>query len=324
MSVVADAAGRPAEAEAPDADSPIPEDVVDKRGKRITRSRNWFWFVIFAGPNIALILTFIYYPLGMNLYYSTLDWRLGASSARSVGFQNYIEFFTSPSGVSVWRVTIIFTLATVIGSMVLGILMALVLNRQLPGRTFARTALFAPYVLSGVGVGLVWNYLFDPNLGLSRYLFAWFGKTSPEWFQDPNLSLIMVIIVYIWKNLGYCAVIFIAGLQSIPADIMEAADIDGAGSVRKFFKIVVPLLSPTIFFLLISMTLASMQAFDILRIMTPAGNGTNTIIFEIYLQSFGAYQRAGYAAAISVVLVITLFIITSFQMRYVERKVHYS
>jgi len=133
----------------------------------------------------------------------------------------------------------------------------------------------------------------------------------------------MVIIVYIWKNLGYAAVIFIAGLQSIPTDLLEAAEIDGAGSVRKFFSVVLPLLSPTVFFLTITMVLNSMQAFDILRVMTPSGNGTNTIIFEIYLQSFGAYQRAGYAAAGSGILFITLFAITAVQMRYVERKVHY-
>lgn len=133
----------------------------------------------------------------------------------------------------------------------------------------------------------------------------------------------MVIIVYIWKNLGYAAVIFIAGLQSIPSDLLEAANVDGASRTRQFFTIVMPLLSPTVFFLSITMILNSMQAFDILRIMTPSGNGTNTIIFEIYLQSFGAYQRAGYAGAVSVVLFLTLFAITAFQLRYVQKKVHY-
>lgn len=294
------------------------------RGRRINRSRNYFWFVIFAGPNIALILAFIYYPLIMNLYYSTLDWRVGSTTARSVGMANYKEFFTSPQGLEVWRVTIIFTVVTVLGSMVLGLLMALVLNQRLPGRTLVRTALFSPYVLSGVGVGLIWNFIFDPRLGILRYVFEYFGQRSPEWFLDPNMSLLMVILVYVWKNLGYAAVIFIAGLQSIPQELVEASQIDGAGPVRRFFSVVFPLLSPTVFFLLISTTLNSMQAFDILRIMTPTGNGTNTIIFEIYLQSFGAYQRAGYAAAVSVVLFLTLFLITAVQLRYVERKVHYA
>lgn len=295
-----------------------------RRNKRIARSKNYFLFIAFAGPNIALILAFIYYPLIADAYFSTLDWRLGAKTASFIGLDNYVDFFTSETGIEVWRVTIIFTLATVTGSMVLGLLMALVLDRKIPGRTAARTAIFSPYVLSGVGVGLVWMFIFDPRLGVLSHVLRFFGANSPEWFLDKDLALVMVIIVYIWKNLGYCAVIYLAGLQSIPQDLMEAAAIDGAGPIRRFFNVTLPLLSPTVFFLSIAMVLSSMQAFDILRIMTPSGNGTNTIIFEIYLQSFGTYQRAGYAAAVSVVLFATLFIITALQIRYVERRVHYS
>ncbi len=296
------------------------------RGQELRRKRrrNTLWFLAFVGPNLALIATFIYYPLAMNIYFSTLDWRMGSSAARRVGLSNYVEFFTSPGGLEVWRVTIIFTVATVAGSMLIGLLLALVLNRHLPGRGLTRTAVFSPYVLSGVGVGLVWNFIFDPNIGILRYLLAFIGKESPEWFINPRLSLIMVIIVYIWKNLGYAAVIFIAGLQSIPSDLIEAASIDGAGPVRRFFNIVLPLLTPTVFFLLVATILNSMQAFDLLRTMTPTGNGTNTLIFEIYLQGFGTYQRAGYAATISVVLFVTLFLLTFVQMRFVERKVHYA
>ncbi len=295
-----------------------------QRARRIKRSRNYFLFILFAGPNIALILAYVYYPLLANVYFSTLDWRLGAQTASFVGLSNYKEFFSSEDGLEVWRITIIFTVATVVGSMVLGLLMALVLNRKIPGRTAARTALFSPYVLSGVGVGLVWSFIFDPRIGVLSHFIAMFGRTSPEWFLDKNLALVMVIAVYIWKNLGYCAVIYLAGLQSVPQDLLEAAAIDGAGPVRRFFTVTLPLLGPTVFFLSIAMVLSSMQAFDILRIMTPTGNGTNSIVFEIYLQSFGTYQRAGYAAAISVVLFVTMFAITAVQIRYVERKVHYA
>lgn len=291
---------------------------------RSKRRRNTAWFLAFVGPNLVLIGTFIYYPLFMNMYFSTLDWRMGSARATSIGLRNYLEFFTSTNGIEVWRVTVIFTVATVIGSMVIGLLLALVLNRRLPGRGFTRTMIFSPYVLSGVGVGLVWNFIFDPAIGVLRHVFGFFGMAAPQWFIDPDLNLVMVIIVYIWKNLGYAAVIFIAGLQTIPNDLLEAASIDGAGPVRRFFNITFPLLTPTVFFLLIATTLNSMQAFDLLRTMTPTGNGTNTLIFEIYLQGFGTYQRAGYAATISVVLFATLFLLTFVQMRFVERRVHYS
>lgn len=295
------------------------------RAHRRRLSKNWTLFLLFAGPNIALILAFIYYPLASNIYFSTLDWRIGSPTATPVGFDNYARFFTSPSGLEVWRVTGVFTVSVVVGSMVLGLLIALVLNRKLPGRTVARTAIFSPYVLSGVGVAMVWNFIFDPVRGGLAVILEWFGASSPQWYLDGDWSLLMVIIVYVWKNLGYCAVVFLAGLQSIPQDLLEAATIDRAGPVRRFFSVSLPLLTPTVFFLLVTNILFSMtNSFDILRTMTPSGNGTNTIIFEMYLQSFGAYQRAGYAAAIAVVLFVTLFLVTTIQMRFVERKVHYS
>ena len=295
-----------------------------KRAHRRRSGKNWSLFLLFAGPNILLILAFIYYPLLSNMYYSTLDWRLGSATANPVGVQNYVDFFTSSSGIEVWRVTGIFTAGAVLGSMVLGLLIALVINKKIPGRTAARTAIFSPYVLSGVGVALVWNFIFDPTRGALAHLLGFFGISSPQWYLDEDWALFMVIIVYVWKNLGYCAVVFLAGLQSIPQDLLEAATIDRAGSVRRFFSIVLPLLTPTVFFLFVTNIIFSMtNAFDILRTMTPTGHGTNTIIFEVYLQSFGAYQRAGYSAAIAVVLFFTLFLITAIQLRFVERKVHY-
>ncbi|MGD7705874.1 carbohydrate ABC transporter permease [Microlunatus sp. Y2014] len=286
--------------------------------------REWWVFVLFALPNLALITTFTYVPLFTNVYYSTLNLTIGSATAVSVGLQNYTTFFTSPNGLAVWRTTAIFTVATVGGSIVIGLLVSLVLNQNLRGRTVARAAVFSPYVLSGVGVGLVWLFIFDPVFGVLGHLLRSVGLTSPEWFLDPDLSLAMVIIVYVWKNLGYCAVVYLAGLQSLPRDVMEAAALDGAGAFSRFTRIALPLLSPSTFFLLITCILNSLQAFDLLRIMTPLGNGTNTLIFEAYLQSFGAYQRAGYSAAIAVVLFAVLLIMTLVQLRFVEKRVHYA
>jgi sn-glycerol 3-phosphate transport system permease protein len=318
------AAAAPAATPEPPAPAPVPAaDPERRRRRRAATSRRHLTFVLLAGPNIALILAFIYFPLASNVYYSLLDWRLGAPTADVVGLANYVELFTSARGFDVWRVTLIFTVATVVGAMVLGLLVALVLDRNLPGKAVARTAVFAPYVLSGVGVGLVWLFIFDPRIGLLGHVLRAFGRSSPNWFIDPALALVMVIVVYVWKNLGYCAVVYLAGLQSIPRDLLEAAQLDGAGPVRQLVSVKLPLLGPTVFFLSVTCILSSMQAFDILRIMTPTGNGTNTIIFEIFLQSFGAYQRAGYSAALAVVLFLVLFVITAVQLRYVERKVHY-
>jgi len=286
--------------------------------------RDFFVFLALALPNLALIAVFTYLPLFNNIYYSTLDWTLGSASATVVGFGNYVTFFTSADASKVLGTTGLFTLVTVGGSMLLGLLVALALNSKVRGTTFARSAVFAPYVLSGVGVGLVWLFIFDPGYGVLSWLLRGLGQQSPQWINDPQLSLVMVIIVYVWKNLGYCAVVYLAGLQSLPRDVLEAASMDGASGFRRFLSMSLPLLSPTTFFLLITTMLSSLQAFDLIRIMTPLGNGTSTLIYEAYLQAFGAFNRAGYSASISVVLFAILLLITVLQLRFVERKVHYS
>lgn len=295
-----------------------------RRGWSPRRRRDFLVFLAFAAPNLLLIAVFTYLPLINNIYYSTLDWTLGSAEATVVGLGNYLTFFTSADAPRVLGTTALFTACTVGGSMLLGLLVALALNAKVRGTTFARAAVFAPYVLSGVGVGLVWLFIFDPGYGVLSWILRAFGAASPEWINDPQLALVMVIVVYVWKNLGYCAVVFLAGLQSLPVDVMEAAALDGAGSVRRFLAVSLPLLSPTTFFLLITTMLSSLQAFDLIRIMTPLGNGTSTLIYEAYLQAFGAYNRAGYSAAISVVLFAILLLVTVLQLRFVEKKVHYA
>lgn len=286
--------------------------------------REYLIFLAFVAPNLLLIGAFTYRPLIANMQYSTLNWTLGSPSATKVGLENYVRFFTGPDARTVLGTTAIFTIVTVGGSMVLGLLISLALNRGLRGTTFARSAVFAPYVLSGVGVGLVWLFIFDPVYGLLSFILRGVGIASPQWVNDPQLALVMVIIVYVWKNLGYCAVVYLAGLQAIAREQLEAASIDGASTWQQFWRIKLPLLSPTTFFLSITCLLSSLQAFDLIRIMTPLGTGTRTLVYEAYLQAFGAYNRAGYSAAVSTVLFVLLLLITLLQLRFVERKVHYS
>ena len=294
-----------------------------RRGPSRRSRRDYLVFLAFATPNLVLIALFTYRPLLSNIYYSTLNWTLGAQVATPVGLGNYKEFFTSPDTKGVLVTTAVFTIATVGGSMALGLVVALALNKRVRGVGFARAAVFSPFVLSGVGVGLVWLFIFDPVVGVLGYILRLFGGSSPEWFNNPTLTLVMVIIVYVWKNVGYAAVIYLAGLQSINKDLLEAAAIDGANSRRTFFSIVLPLLSPTTFFLLVTTVLNSLQAFDLLRIMNPLGRGTNTLIYEAYLQAFGGANRAGYSATISTVLFALLVLLTVFQLTILERRVHY-
>jgi sn-glycerol 3-phosphate transport system permease protein len=295
-----------------------------------TRRRRWtarrtkealiFW--AFVLPNLALIAMFTYRPLFQNFYYSTLDWELGSNVATKVGLDNYVDFFTSGEAGDVLLTTAIFTVGTVGFSLGLGLLVALALNRKLPGAGFAQATVFAPYVLSGFAVALLWLYIFDPNIGALGAILRMVGLTSPDWINNPTLTLVMVIIVYVWKNLGYAAVIYLAGLQAVPTDVLEAATLDGAGPVRRFWSVTFPLLSPTTFFLLVTVMLNSLQAFDLLIGLDRLGRGARTLIFDSYLTGF-VEADAGRSAMLSTVLFAILVVLTLFQLIYVERKVHY-
>lgn len=283
------------------------------------------WFLLLAGPNVALLLVFVYRPLIQSFYLSTLQWNLGSPVARSIGLGNYVELFTSRNFTQVVTTTVVFTVATVGGAMLLGLGLAVLLNQKLRGRGFARTVAFAPYVLSGFAVGILWLFIFDPRYGLMREVLSWVGASSPQWYTQRPWPLVMVIIVYLWKNLGYVALIYLAGLQSVPQDLKDAAALDGASSFRTLRSIILPLLTPTSFFLLVTMMLASLQSFDIIKAMTQGGplGSTTTLMYSVYQESF-VNGRAGYASAVATVLFLVLLAVTAVQMRFVQRKVHYA
>jgi sn-glycerol 3-phosphate transport system permease protein len=290
---------------------------------RWRHTREYLTFIALVLPNVALIITFTYRPLIQNIWYSTYRWTLGSKTATQIGLDNYRQFFDTGGATQIFKTTAIFAVATVGISMVLGLFIALALNRKIRGAGFAQATVFSPYVLSGVGVGLMWLYIFDPQVGALAQLMRPLGFDSPKWFTDNTLSLVMVIIVYVWKNMGYAAVIYLAGLQAIPVDVLEAAALDGATGFRKLWSITLPMLGPTTFFLLLTSVLNSLQAFDLIRTMTPLGRGTTTLIYEAYLQAFEKQNQAGYSAAVSTVLFAILVVLTLIQLALIEKRVFY-
>ncbi|WP_454049132.1 carbohydrate ABC transporter permease [Cellulomonas sp. Marseille-Q8402] len=298
-----------------------------QRGALQSRRRRsaLIWFLLLAGPNLALLAVFVYRPLIQSFYLSTLQWNLGSPVARQIGLGNYVELFTSRGFGQIVTTTVVFTVATVGGAMLLGLGLAVLLNQKLKGRGFARTVAFAPYVLSGFAVGILWLFIFDPRYGLMREVLSWVGATSPQWYTERPWPLVMVIVVYLWKNLGYVALIYLAGLQAVPQDLKDAAALDGASSFRTLRSIILPLLTPTSFFLLVTMMLASLQSFDIIKAMTQGGplGSTTTLMYSVYQESF-VNGRAGYASAVATVLFLVLLAVTAVQMRFVQRKVHYA
>jgi sn-glycerol 3-phosphate transport system permease protein len=238
-----------------------------------------------------------------------------------VGLDNYREWFTArDTGIIVWN-TVVFTLATVVGSLVLGLLLAFLLDQKLRGRNFVRSLVFAPYVISGAAIGVAFQFVFDPNFGLIRDLLARVGQGVPDFYQNPTWAMVMVTVTYIWKNIGYTFVIYLAALQGRRAELDEAAEIDAASTWTRFRHVTWPQLRPATFFLLITVLLNSFQVFDVISVMTrggPLGNGTTTMVYQIYQETF-VNQRAGYGATVATIMFLALLVITLIQVRVMER-----
>ena len=281
-------------------------------------------FLLFVGPNLFFFAVFSFWPIIYSAYLSTRRWDMIAPVKPFVGLNNYRYLFTDDTFRLVLRNTVVFTGVTVGGTLALGLGLALLLNQPLRGREGAKAILFAPSLLSGAAISIVWIYLFDPRFGLIARMLDVVGVASPAWLADPRWAMPAVIIVSIWKDLGFTAVIYLAGLRTIPRDLYEAAKVDGAGPWWRFRSVTLPMLSPIVFFLGVTSLLNTIQSFDIIQVMTKGGpvDSTTTLIYYVYQQGFVAFN-AGRASAAAIILFVAMLGITLAQVRWAERQVHY-
>lgn len=302
---------------------PIAEPTPHRNRSR-RRRREYLLFALFAFPNLALIAVFAYWPVIGNAYLSLTRWDMIAPSPTFVGLENYIHLLTDPSFLRVLRITLIWVVAVVGASLIGGLALALLFTTKASGRSTASALAFSPHILSGAAVAAVWLFLFDPNYGLSRALFSLFGLDSPHWTTSSQWALPALIIVAIWKGVGFVAIVYLSALQSLPGDVLEAARLDGANRWQIFRYVKLPLLSPTTLFLLVTQVIAAFQSFDLIAMMTgggPAG-ATTTLSWFIYNEGFRQF-KAGSAAAGAMIMFVLLMVVTVVQMRFVEKKVHY-
>lgn len=273
-------------------------------------------------PNLILLLVFTYRPLIDNIRLSFYNWNIASTRpATFIGLDNYIEWATKPESWQIVWQTLIFTVFAVFGSMVLGLALALLLDKPLKGRKAVRSLVFAPYVISGAAIGVAFQFVFDPGYGLIQDLLGKVGLDSPAFYTSPGWALFMVTATYIWKNLGYTFVIYLAALQGLRKDLDEAAEIDRTPRARKFWRVTLPQLRPTTFFLSITVLLNSLQVFDIINVMTaggPLGTSTTTLVYQVYQETF-VNSRAGYGAAVATIMFLAVFVITVVQVRMQEK-----
>ncbi|MEA4884855.1 MAG: sugar ABC transporter permease [Clostridia bacterium] len=270
-------------------------------------------------PSMAIFCLFTVYPVIYSLYLSFFDCSLLGGQKTFIGFGNYARMMAS----SDFRVALANTAKYAIGTVPIGatlsMFVAVLLNMKLRGRGLYRVAYFMPVVTSMVAVAIVWMWVFDPYYGLFNALLEKVGISGPAWLADPRWSLPSVIMLGIWKNLGYNMVIFLAGLQDVPAEYYESAEIDGAGAWQKFLYVTMPLMRTTIGFVLVMSTIKSFQVFGQVYVMTGGGpmNSTMVLVYYIYRQAFEFY-KSGYASAVAWFLFALILVLTMLQKRLLK------
>jgi len=281
------------------------------------------WAAFFIAPSLIGFAAFVLFPVLFSLGLSTVEWNL-LTPPVPVGLQNYVLILHDPF---FWRVmgnTVYYTAGTVLPGVALSLVLALALNRRLPGQVALRTVYFMPVISSTVAVAMVWRWIYNTDFGLLNTALRWLGLAPIGWLTTTTWAMPAVILMSIWKNLGYSMVIFLAGLQAIPRPYYDAAAVDGASGWQQFWRITLPLLSPATFFVTVMSVITSFQVFGQVYMMTGGGPAyaTSTIVFHIYQQAFEAF-RMGYSSAMAWALFVVIFVFTLLQMRYQHTWVHY-
>jgi multiple sugar transport system permease protein len=283
--------------------------------------------LIFLLPGLLLFITFIIGPMIYSFRISFYDWNIvNPEQSEWIGVENYTRALGDPIFRRAALNTVIYSLVTVPGQMILGLIIAVLLNQNIRGRTFYRIMYYLPVMTSWVIVSLLFEYMFSGQAGLVNYFLRdVFHITSKNilWLADPILAFVPIHLLGIWKGIGWTAVIFLAGLQAIPQHLYEAAEVDGAGRKEKFFSITLPLLRSTTIYLLVVLTIGSLNAYISNLLITDGGNPLDLTHFILTLMYEATFTRLdfGYGSAISYLLTFFVFIISIFQIRLMTKKV---
>lgn len=285
-------------------------------------TRNWTRKLIpylLILPNYIVYLIFIFIPVIWVVVLSLTDFSI-LNPGKFVGLSNYKKMLNDSVFLGAVGNTLLFWCFTVIPQMVIGLILAVLLNTKIRGLAIFRASLYLPAVFSSVAVAMTWLWMYDDRDGPINQLLSLIGQSGENWLKDPDYALTAIIVVGIWVGIGFSMIIYLAGIQGISQDLYEAASIDGASNVRMFLQITVPLLKPMSFFLFVTATIKSFQVFDLVYIMTKGGpvNSTNTIVNEIISVSFDLYQM-GYASALAMFLLLMTLLITLINYKYGSR-----
>lgn len=273
---------------------------------------------VFILPALVGTLIFIIIPVICSFGLSFAKWNL-LNPIQFVGLTNYREIFSEALFYKILLNTVVFALATSVLGVIIPLVLACILNLKIRGAEFYKTAYFLPFITPMIVIGVVWEWIFDPNIGLLNHVL----HLHINWLYDTHFAMPALIIVSVWKLIGYNMVIFLSSLAGISQSMFEAAKIDGANELQTFKNVTVPLLSPTIFFVVIITAISSFQVFDLIYLMTQGGplNSTNVLVYAIYQNAF-EYFNIGKASAIAYVLFVIILVLTLVQWNLRKKLVY--
>lgn len=304
--------------------SSAPGQTARRKTWKLSRLKEPALAYLFLAPSLLLFGMFLLYPLIRSIYLSLFLTDPRGNIAVYVGLDNFRQLLTSSRFWDSLAVTGKFALFTVPGGIVLGLVMAALAGSRLKGMRVFQFIYSLPLALSVSTSAVIWMMLFHPTLGMFNYFLDLLGLPAVQWLTDPKWALLSISVMTIWMNSGFNFIVLLSGLQGVPDEMYDSAKIDGAGPVRTFVQIVLPLLSPVIFFLLVVSLIGSFQAFGQMHILTKGGpaGATEVLVFSIYKEAFVNYQF-GTGSAIAILLFLLILALTLIQFKFVEKKVHY-
>jgi multiple sugar transport system permease protein len=303
------------------------------RGSLSTRAgrSDALWAYAMLAPSFLGLLIFEIWPILQTFYFSFTEWGVFGNYEWK-GLDNYRTLLEDPDFPLALRNTLTYMFLTVAIGVAISIVLAVLLNQKIRGISIYRTLYFLPVITMPAAVGIVWRWLYNSDYGLINHVLGAMGMQEVRWLTDPSLALYSIIVVGVWSSIGYNMVLLLAGLQTIPREYYEAASVDGAGAAPRFFRITLPLLSPTIFFVTIIQLINSLQVFDLIYLMvgapevataSPAIRETQSLVYIFFKNSFVSNNQ-GYGAAVIVVLFLLILGLTATGLRSQKRWVHYA
>ncbi len=286
------------------------------------RTKEHLWWVAFIAPAFLIYTVIFLGPVISSFYYSMTNWNGFTKTMDFIGFSNYAHLFTDPAFMKALHNTFVFAGLIVILQNGLAIPLALALDSKIKTKSLLKVIIFAPAIFSPLVVGYTWLYIYEPEGLLNSLLGAMgFEETKQIWLGDPKFALYAIVVIVLWQYVGYSMVIFLANLQTIPADLYEAADIDGAGGMRKFRFITFPLLAPSITINVVLASIGSLKAFDIIYVTTKGGpfQATETITTLLFTTAFKK-DSFGYGTSMGVIMFLLIFLLSVIQIALLRRR----